>query len=69
MIQTRLEQEPNLPPLEAVLRDPREEVHKRLAEELWDSEDDADAVQRVGEVAAEFPSAAIEGDEIKTSHG
>ena len=55
--------------MEAVLRDPREEVHQRLAAALWDSEDDADAVRRFAEVAAEYPPAAIEGNEIKTSYG
>jgi len=69
LIQTRLEQETDLPPLEAVLRDPREEVHQRLAAALWDSEDDDDVVQRVAEVAAECPPVAIEADEIKTSYG
>ncbi len=69
LLQTRMEHEPDLPPLELLLRDPREQVHQRLADALWDSEDDADAVQRFSEVAAELPSVAAEGREIKTSHG
>jgi tRNA-dihydrouridine synthase 3 len=69
LIQTRLEAELDLPPLEAVLRDPREEVHQRLAEALWDSADDSDAVMRVTDVAVDYPPVAIEGAEIKTSCG
>ena len=73
LMQTRMEQEADLPPLESLLRDPRDEVHKRLADALWDSEDDADAVQRFLDVATEFPPAAGngsgDGSAIKTSFG
>lgn len=65
LMQTRLEQEPDLPPLEAVLRDPRAEVHERLAAALWDSVDDSDAEQRVADVATAFPAVAIQGDEVE----
>jgi tRNA-dihydrouridine synthase 3 len=69
LMQTRMEQEADLPPLESLLRDPRGEVHKRLADALWDSEDDADAVQRFLRVATEFPPATDNGSAIKTSYG
>ena len=69
LMQTRLTQEADLPPLEALLRDPREEVHGSLAAALWDSADDAEAVQRFSQLADEFPPVAGEGQEIRTSYG
>ncbi|MHC4514162.1 MAG: tRNA-dihydrouridine synthase family protein [Planctomycetota bacterium] len=70
LIQTRLEREPDLPALESVLRDPRQEVHQRLADALWESADDAEAAQRFLEVAVEFPTPATDGgSDIKTSCG
>lgn len=70
LIQIRMEkEEEDLSPLEAVLRDPREEVHQQLAAALWDSRDDADAVQRFLDVATDYPPVAGAGHEIKTSYG
>ena len=61
----------DVPRLEAVLRDPRDEIHTRLATELWNSESDADAVERFEAVGVEIPpiSASAESLEIKTSNG
>lgn len=69
LIQTRHEQETELPPLETLLRDPREEVHQELAAVLWECGSDAEAVARCEAVAGRFPPSEVEADEIKTSYG
>ena len=45
LMQTRMPTGEDVPLLEAVLRDPRGEVHERLAAILWESETDAAAVE------------------------
>jgi tRNA-dihydrouridine synthase 3 len=69
LLQTRLDFGEDLPVLEALLRDPRENVHALLADALWDAVDDADAVARYLAVAAAHPPAAGEAAEVATAHG
>jgi tRNA-dihydrouridine synthase 3 len=69
LLQTRQSPEPDLPLLERLLRDPRPDVHQRLAEELWASSDAADAVARFLQVAAQMPPVAAEAEEVAVSTG
>ena len=69
LLQTRLPDGEELPVLEALLRDPREDVHALLADALWDASDDQDAVARFLAVAAAHPPAAGEAAEVATAHG
>jgi tRNA-dihydrouridine synthase 3 len=55
LIQTRLGRGADLPPLEALLRDPRPETHERLAGALLDGESFTDALERTRRLAAEVP--------------
>ena len=59
-----------MPLLDTVLCDSREEIHKRLADVLWDADDDASAVAGFERVAQEFPPVVDnESAEIATSCG
>ncbi len=69
LLQTRLPDTEAVSLLEALLRDPREHVHALLAAALWDAADDADALARFLQVAAEHPPAAGEAEEVATAHG
>lgn len=70
LLQTRMDDRGGeLPLLERLLRDPREEVHGRLAAELWEAGDRDEAVERLLAVAAEVPPVAGEAGEIATAHG
>ena len=69
LMQTRLPEDPDLPLLERLLRDPREELHVRLALELWDARDDADAIERFLAVAAVMPPTSAEAGEVRVGHG
>jgi tRNA-dihydrouridine synthase 3 len=69
LLQTRLPDVDEVPPLEALLRDPREHVHALLAAALWDSVDDADAVERCLRIAAAEPPVRGEAGEVATAHG
>ena len=69
LMQTRMEAGDGLSVLERLLRDPREDVHARIAGELWDSVDDGDAVVRLTAVAAAFPPVSGEAGEVATAHG
>jgi tRNA-dihydrouridine synthase 3 len=69
LLQTRIEDAADLPVLEALLRDPREMVHERLAALLWESADDAEAMARAEALATELPPAAGPADEVATAHG
>ncbi|MCA8957984.1 MAG: tRNA-dihydrouridine synthase family protein [Planctomycetes bacterium] len=70
LMQTRQRFDADIPMLEQVLRDPREQVHRLLADALWDAADDAAAVGAALEIAERNP---VEGpeqqDEIETSFG
>ena len=63
LIQTRVDdRDDDVPLLEAVLRDPRPEVHQRIATELWDASDDADAVARLEDLGREeTPARGVQG--------
>ncbi len=70
LIQTRMpDDEPDLPVLERLLRDPREPLHAALAEQLWAATDAADAQQRAYDLAARMPPVAGAADEVATAHG
>lgn len=75
LMQTRRGPEAEVELLEGVLRDPREEVHSRLAESLWDAATEAEAVEaaiRIGEETppvTELPDTGRGAPEIATSHG
>jgi tRNA-dihydrouridine synthase 3 len=69
LMQTRMPDDADLPLLEQLLRDPREDVHARLADELWAAADEGDAVARFLRVAAEMPPVAGEAGEVATAHG
>lgn len=69
LMQTRLADDGEPPLLERVLRDPREEVHLRLANELWDAKDDADAVERFLRVGSEMPPVSDVAGEVGVGHG
>jgi tRNA-dihydrouridine synthase 3 len=69
LMQTRRAEEDDLPLLEQVLRDPREDVHLRLAELMWVAESDAAAAAGVEEIGAALPPDLAGGGEIPTSHG
>lgn len=58
LIQTRFADGDDVPPLEALLRDPRPEVHQRLAEELLASSAGDDALERARRLAADLPPPA-----------
>jgi len=69
LLQTRQPDDEDLPPLEALLRDPREEVHALMAAVLWDAADDGDAVARLLELAELHPPRPGEAGEVATAHG
>lgn len=70
LLQTRMpDDEPFLPLLERLLRDPRETLHQALAEQLWMAADGADAVQRALDLAAAVPPVAGDAAEVATAHG
>ncbi|MEM7199529.1 MAG: tRNA-dihydrouridine synthase family protein [Planctomycetota bacterium] len=69
LLQTRIPDEEGLPLLERVLRDPRPEVHQRLADELWACDGDEDAVARFEAVGQESPPEAGEHADVKVAHG
>ena len=69
LMQTRYPAEDGLPLLEQVLRDPREEIHERLAATLWDAEDAAAAVAGFAAIGEAMPPVTEGGREITTSTG
>jgi tRNA-dihydrouridine synthase 3 len=70
LMQTRFDDdEVDLPVLERLLRDPRPEVHERLAGLLWQAADAVEAERCALELAAEMPPVAGEAGEIATAHG
>lgn len=70
LIQTRVTDPADMPPLERVLRDSRETAHARIAGELWDAADAADGCARLSILAGELgtPDAGEPG-EIPVSCG
>jgi tRNA-dihydrouridine synthase 3 len=70
LMQTRFpDDEAELSVLERLLRDPRTEVHGKLAEILWLATDLGDAEARALALAAEMPPVAGEAGEMVTAHG
>jgi tRNA-dihydrouridine synthase 3 len=69
LMQTRMPDQEDLPPLEALLRDPREAVHEKLAAAFWDAQSDADAIERCLRIAAEDPPQRGSMSEVATAHG
>ena len=69
LLQTRQSREEGLDTLEQVLRDPREDVHEKIANVLWDAESDEDAVAKCEALELESQPSVFEGGEIATSHG
>ncbi|MCR9244900.1 MAG: tRNA-dihydrouridine synthase family protein [bacterium] len=69
LIQTRREPDQDLSTLEQLLRDPRDEVHERLAGLLWDAADVDAAMVAADELAVELPPTDGEAGEIATAHG
>jgi tRNA-dihydrouridine synthase 3 len=69
LMQTRAADREDLSLLEQLLRDPREEVHKAIADALWQAEDDSAAVARLQQLAEEMPPVTGDAEEVKTAHG
>jgi tRNA-dihydrouridine synthase 3 len=73
LMQTRLAgehaPEPASSPVDALLRDPREEIHARIAETAWSAADAADLGARLVELAIELPPVEGEAGEVATAHG
>lgn len=70
LMQTRMpDDEQDLPLLEKLLRDPRPEVHTRLATLLWEEVDVAAAEARALALAAEVPPVQGDAGEMMTAQG
>ena len=70
LIQTRMpDDDAELSLLERLLRDPRKELHARLADVLWASADADAAAAASLRLAAEMPPELGEADEVATAHG
>jgi tRNA-dihydrouridine synthase 3 len=69
LLQQRIPLSPDAGPLDLLLADPRAELHERLAAELWDSVDAADAVQRFVRVASDVPPCRDDPGEVAVAHG
>ncbi len=75
LMQTRRATGEEVSLLEGVLRDPREEVHTRIAEALWDAADQAAAIEALTRIGVELPPVEELPDtdravrEIGTSNG
>ncbi len=69
LMQTRIPEDTDLPLLEALLRDPRDEIHQLWADELWESDSAEDAVARFAKVAVAHPPVAGQAEEVATAQG
>jgi tRNA-dihydrouridine synthase 3 len=69
LMQTRIPEDADLPLLEALLRDPAEDLHQILADALWDSVTSDDAVARFLDVAEARPPVAGQAGEVSTAQG
>lgn len=69
LMQTRLSDTEPVGPLEAVLRDPRETTHEKLAAIFWDAASDQDAIERCLQLFATDPPTAGEAGEVAVAHG
>ena len=69
-MQTRMaDDEPDLPLLERLLRDPRPELHQRLADLLWAAADEGQLVEQAAALAGEMPPVTGEIGEARVSNG
>ena len=70
LLQSRVDTDGELPPLERILRDTRAEVHQRLAGIFWDSPDVAAIQRALEQLAVELPPLVdAEAGEIEVAHG
>ena len=69
LMQTRLPDEGEVSPLEAVLRDPRETTHQKLAAIFWDATSDQDAIERCMQIFATDPPQRGDAPEVAVAHG
>ena len=70
LIQTRMsDDEADLPLLERLLRDPRKELHERLADALWSARDLDEAEAAALRLADEMPPEVGDAGEVATAHG
>ena len=72
LIQTRFDDADELPLLEQVLRDPRPELHERIAALLWErarDEDDTAAVDALEQLGREMPPVREAAAEVAPSNG
>jgi tRNA-dihydrouridine synthase 3 len=69
LIQTRHPIGEGLAPLEALLRDPRPEVHARLSEALLDSTSSEEASSRAAALALALPPPSVRADDAEAAHG
>ena len=70
LMQTRMaDDEPDLPLLERLLRDPRPELHQRLADLLWAAADEGQLVEQAAALAGEMPPVTGEIGEARVSNG
>lgn len=69
LIQTRIAEDEGLPILEALLRDPGDELHHLLADALWDSDGAEDAVARFHTIAEANPPVAGQAPDVAVAQG
>jgi hypothetical protein len=69
LIQTRIAEDEGLPTLEALLRDPRDELHQLLADALWDSDGAEDAVARFHALAEANPPVVGQAPDVAVAQG
>lgn len=69
LMQTRLPDQGEVSPLEAVLRDPRETTHAKLAAIFWASGSDQEAIEQCLQLFAVDPPTAGEAGEVAVAHG
>ena len=69
LLQTRTDDQTDVPLLEVVLRDPRPEVHQHIAQSLWESTSDEDAVDRLRQHGRDMPPRDEPAAETRTSNG
>lgn len=69
LMQTRMPAEEGLSVLEQLLRDPRKEMHERIADALWAAGDLDEAEALTLALAAEMPPEVGDAGEVATAHG
>ena len=70
LLQTRVDSPDDLPDLERILRDPREEVHGKIAAIMWDEPDVPAMCAALEQLAASVPAPADDdAGEVAVAHG